>query len=101
MIEPEQEVGQHVAQKLNNPLLRDYVSLGNGYHIVEIDMSERFEDTPVEDLQLQERYDLRCLGLMRGTEYIDCSTGDARMKTGDQILLLGRRDGLRKFGKSL
>lgn len=31
VILPEQEMGRHVAQMLNNPVVQDYVGLGNGY----------------------------------------------------------------------
>ena len=34
IIHPEVEVGQHIAQILHNPLVRDYVNLGNGYSVV-------------------------------------------------------------------
>jgi len=37
VIHPEKEVGQHIAQVLHNPLVRDYVSLGNGQHVVPLD----------------------------------------------------------------
>jgi len=36
IIHPEVEIGQHIAQILQNPLLRDYVSVGNGYSVVNV-----------------------------------------------------------------
>lgn len=33
-------MGQHIAQILHNPLMRDYVCLGNGYHVVNFRIPE-------------------------------------------------------------
>lgn len=40
VIHPEKEIGQHIAQVLHNPLVRDYVSLGNGQHVVNFRVPE-------------------------------------------------------------
>src|SRR5699024_6799188 len=41
IIHPEEEMGTRVAQALSYPMVNDYISLGNGEFIVEIDVSER------------------------------------------------------------
>ena len=38
---------------------------------------------------------------MRGSEFISCDNGDAEFKTDDKLLLLGRRENLRRFGDDL
>ncbi len=101
VIEAEQEIGQHVAQMLHNPLVRDYVSLGNGFHIVDFRVPEAIDGMTVGELKVADRFQLRCLGLMRGSDFVDCGDGEARLKTDDKLLLLGRRDDLREFGDSL
>jgi trk system potassium uptake protein TrkA len=101
VIEPEHEIGQHIAQMLHNPLVRDYVSLGNGFHIVDFQVPEALDSKTVADLALGERFELRCLGLMRGTAYVSCETGETVLQAEDKLLLLGRREDLRKFGDSL
>jgi trk system potassium uptake protein TrkA len=98
---PEQEIGQHIAQMLHNPAVRDYVSLGNGFNVVDFQVPEHLDGTRLGELKLEESFELRCLGLMRGTSYFDCSDGDTGLKAEDKLLLLGRRDNLRSFGDSL
>lgn len=97
----EQEIGQHIAQMLHNPLVRDYVSLGNGFHVVDLQVPERLDGQTVGDLGLSERFDLRCLGLMRGGEFVGCESGETPLKAEDKLLILGRRKNLRDFGDSL
>jgi trk system potassium uptake protein TrkA len=101
VIQPEQEIGRHIAQMLHNPLVRDYVSLGNGFHVVDFEVPERLDGHSMEELELGKRYDVRCLGLMRGSEYMDCHAGDVGLAASDKLLLLGRRQDLRRFGDDL
>lgn len=101
VIVAEQEIGQHIAQMLHNPLVRDYVSLGNGFHIVDLQVPERLDGVKLGDLKLAERFELRCLGLMRGGEFVDCESGRTPLRSEDKLLILGRRKNLRDFGDSL
>ncbi|MDV7270062.1 TrkA family potassium uptake protein [Thioclava sp. A2] len=97
VILPEQEVGQHIAQMLHNPLVRDYVSLGNGYHVVDFTVPASLAGIQANDPAILTRYDLRSLGVMRGTDF----RGFVAMQEGDKLLLLGKRGDLRRFGDSL
>lgn len=100
VILPEQEIGRHVAQVLHNPQVRDYVSLGNGFHVVEYVAPETLDGRTLASLKLAE-FDLRALGLMRGTEFVGCAAPETLLKTDDKLLLLGRRLEFRRFGEFL
>ena len=101
VILPEQEIGQHIAQMLHNPLVQDYLRMGNGYFTVRIQAPERLNGRKLKELALEDRYDLKCLGMMRGQEYIAGESGEAVVLAGDQLLVLGTRPNLRIFGDSL
>lgn len=101
VIQPEQEIGRHIAQMLHNPLVRDYVSLGNGFHVVDFRVPESLSEKEVGAVGLIDDFDLRALGLMRGGDFISCESGKAELQTDDKLLLLGRRENLRRFGDSL
>lgn len=94
---PEQEIGQHIAQMLHNPMVRDYVSLGNGYHVVELIVPEGMTGQSVADQNLGDGYDLRALGAMRESSYLTCEDGGLILQEGDKLLLLGRSSDLRRF----
>jgi trk system potassium uptake protein len=100
VILPEQEMGRHIAQMLNNPVVQDYVSLGNGFSVVNIVLPERLDGQPVQALRLGQTHDLKLLGLMRGTEFM-AGSADLVLKTDDKLLLLGKRPDLRRFGDTL
>lgn len=102
VIQAERDIGLHVAQMLHNPLVRDYVSLGNNFHIVDFQVPETLDGQKVDGLKLQEKHELRCLGLMRGSTFIECgSDGTVTLAEGDKLLLLGVREKLRSFADSV
>lgn len=101
VIQPEQEIGQHVAQVLHDPLVRDYLSLGNGFHVVDFQIPERLAGRMLGELRAAEDFELRCLGLMRGGAFLGCDGDDIALQPDDKLLLLGRRANLRSFGDSL
>lgn len=98
---PEMEMGQHIAQMLNNPAVRDYVSLGNGFHVVNMAAPPWMDGKAIGSLKLAEKYDLRCLGIMRGPDYVDVTDPATPLRTEDRMLMLGRRPALRAFGDTL
>lgn len=101
VIHPEEETGRHIAQMLHNPLVRDYVSLGNGFHVVNIVVPERLAGKTLSTLDLQGSFDLRCVGVMQGSDYKGSDASDCTLETDDRLLLLGERGNLRRFADSV
>ncbi|WP_207148835.1 potassium channel family protein, partial [Lamprobacter modestohalophilus] len=101
VIQPEQEIGRHIAQMLHNPLVRDYVSLGNGFHVVDFRVPDGLAGKRIDALGLSDAFEVRVLGLMRGTEFISCKRTEEELQADDKLLLLGRREDMRRLGDSL
>ncbi len=101
IIHPEVEVGQHIAQVLHNPLVRDYVSLGNGFIVVNFRIPQSLEGKKLSDIPYDTKYDLRCVGAMRGTEWLGSDGDNCTLQKDDLLLLLGQRSNLRSFAASL
>lgn len=101
IVRPELAMGQHVAQMLHNPLLRDYVSLGNGFHMATYRIPEHLHGRKLEDAG-HRAHDLRCSALMRGSTYIGCDAEPpAQLETDDLIVLLGRRQDLTAYSTEM
>lgn len=101
VILPEQEMGKHIAQMLNNPMLQDYVRRGNGFSVVNIVIPARLMGRDIASLGIGKDYDLRLLGMMRGTEFRTCDTPHLALQEDDKLILLGKRPELRRFGDGL
>jgi trk system potassium uptake protein TrkA len=97
IIPPEEEMGRHIAQMLHNPMVRDYASLGNGFHVVNVIVPARLAGRSVSELRLTEAFGLRCVGVMSGTEYKGDGAHDCTLAEDDRLLLLGERAALRRF----
>jgi trk system potassium uptake protein TrkA len=101
VIHPEKEVGQHIAQVLHNPLVRDYVSLGNGQHVVNFRVPESLRGKMLTQLGHGNKFNLRCVGVMRGSDFLGHDGTDCTLEEDDLLLLLGARQDLRDFAGSL
>ncbi len=100
VIHPEEEIGQHIAQALHNPLVRDYISLGNGFYIVDVQVPDGLDGFRLSETEL-EKYEVQCLGVMRGSTLLSPQDADSTVKSGDKLLLLGKRDNLQRYGDKL
>ena len=101
VILPEQEMGRHSAQMLHNPAVQDYVSLGNGFSVVNIIVPEKLDGEAVSALAIGSEHNIRLLGIMRGTEYLEGVGEETPLEQGDKLIMLGRRADLRQFGRRL
>lgn len=101
VIHPERDIGLRVAETLHTPFVADYVSLGNGFHVVDLVIAEGMPEEMLEQLAANTLEGVRCLGFMRGTEYHDCTGGGVPFEEGDRALVLGKREDLRHLSGSL
>lgn len=101
VILPEQEMGRHIAQRLNNPIVQDYVSLGNGFSVVNIEVPEKLNGRPLKALQKGAANGIRYLCVMRGSEYMACNSPDFVLQVDDTLIVLGKTQELRRFGDAL
>ena len=100
VVHPERQMGQRVAQMLHNPLVRDYVALGNGFYAISVVVPESMSDKSLSSLKLEEEFDIRCLEVMRGSERLAGQGSDPALQVGDRMLVLGKRANLRAFSDS-
>jgi trk system potassium uptake protein TrkA len=97
VVHPERQMGQRVAQMLHNPLVRDYVSMGNGYYAISVVVPESMAGHRVSDLKFGEDFNLRCLNVMRGSHWLSDEESDPELQVDDSMLVLGKRADLRTF----
>ncbi len=100
VIRSDVRMGEQVAQMLHNPLIRDYVSLGNTYHVVNLRVPEELNGSSLDDLDFA-KFELRCLGVMRGTDFVGREGDSCELEGDEMLILLGRRRDLRDFSQSL
>ncbi|SHI54598.1 potassium channel family protein [Wenxinia saemankumensis] len=101
VIHAEEEIGRSIAQILHNPYIRDYAALGNGFHVVNFTVPESLEGRRPRDMDVLARFEVRPIGVMRGTDWLGASECDAPLQVDDRLILLGTRANLRAFAETI
>ncbi|MCQ8186253.1 potassium channel family protein [Parvularcula maris] len=96
ILTPEESFGELVAQSLHNPLMRGSVRLTSELHLAFVEAPRCVHGQKLAAIPFERRYDLRCLGLLRGKVPVACG-GDEEVAEGDSLFLIGTRPAMRSF----
>lgn len=105
IINPEQQVGLHVARTLIYPNVLDYIALGDDEYVVELSVPAVLAGRRVRDLNLAERYKIQVLahkaapGGAPAAAVAAASALDLPLASDDRLLLLGPLTALRRFAR--
>lgn len=97
VIQPEREMGLHIAETLHTPFVSDFMSLGNGFHAVNVVVDPVLEGKTLKDLRNIGGDSVQVLEAMRGSQRLSRMQEDIVLEEDDRLLILGRRDDLRRF----
>lgn len=101
IIHPEEEMGIRVAQALSYPMVKDYISLGNGQFVVEIDVGDRLDGTTVQQLLVECEEDIHILIVKRKADMY-FNPGDAfALHTKDILVIAGKLEALKSIAPLL
>ncbi len=101
IVHPEDEMAHHLSQVLHNPLVRGYVTRGNGYSAVNFTAPPTLTGKSLDRLHLNDKYGVRRVGVMRGTEFVGADHISCTIEAEDRLLLLGKPADLRAFAGRL
>lgn len=68
VIQPELETGQQLARRLANPLLDDYIDLGEGYTLIELRAPTAFRGKTLRDLNLRVKFNVNLVAIRRNSD---------------------------------
>ena len=71
VIQPEQNAGEMMARRLAHPRIHDYVKLGDGFTIVELQAPSHFVDKTLKELDLRSTYRVNLIAIRRTSETAD------------------------------
>lgn len=101
IINPEYEIGIHVANALNYPYVMDYISLGNDYFVVELEITDNLDGHSLAELDLEQRFEVRFLAVKRGRAPLDKEAKDIVLQKKDRLILMGALNNLRALTELL
>lgn len=65
VIQPEIQAGRDLARKLANPQIEDFISLAEGFTLIELKAPKDFQGKSLQDLSLRGRYDVNLVAIKR------------------------------------
>lgn len=104
IVHPEEEMGVRVAQALSYPMVHDYISLGNGEFVVEVNVSERLNNAELKTVLTgarEPRPTLHVLLIKRKTEIFVHPDADFKLQHKDIVILAGQLSALRSIAPRL
>lgn len=97
VILPEREVGIHLADTLSSPFT-DLIRLSNEFSISQINAPKKFVGTAVKDLHLFDDYQVYCVGVKQGDEFISIAP-DYIIQATDKLIFSGNTENLEQIAK--
>ncbi|OOE52542.1 potassium channel family protein [Salinivibrio kushneri] len=101
IIHPEEEMGIRVAQSLNYPMVNNYLAIGHGLYVVEIEIKPKLHDRTIAHALGDARSSITPLLVKRGQEVITGLDTGFELRKGDQLLLCGTRAELKYIAPRL
>ncbi|NYT57841.1 TrkA family potassium uptake protein [Alcaligenaceae bacterium] len=101
IIHPEEEMGIRVAQALSYPMVNDYISIGNGEFVVEIDVSERLEGTSLSQVLKDVPDTIHVLLVKRRADITVHPPIEFTLQAKDVLVLLGQLGTLKTIAPKL
>ena len=111
VIQPEQQAGLHLARKLANPHLKDFITLSEGYTLVELDAPDGFVGKTLKEIALRVKYGVNLVAIKRtiltGREgevaeqekIISVPGPDTMIEENDILVLVGSDEALARLSR--
>ena len=112
VIQPEQQAGQHLARQLANPHLQDFITLAEGYTLVELDAPAGFVGKTLKKVSLRVKYGVNLVAIKRtiltGREgevaeqekIISVPGPDTMIEEKDILVLVGSDEALTRLSRA-
>lgn len=101
IIHPEEEMGIRVAQALNYPMVNNYLSIGNGFYVVEIHIKPTLHDKPISHVLDHSRSKVTAVLVNREQAVFTHIDDNFVLHENDILLLCGTRSELKFIAPKL
>lgn len=111
VVQPEQEMGIHLARQLANPQLVDYIKLADGFTLIEYLAPRAFQGKSIRHLALRAQYDVNLVVIRRAIPQsretddaepifrVFVPKADEVIEAGDVLMVVGPDESLARLPK--
>ena len=101
IIHPEEEIGVRTAQILNDPMLDDYIALGDDQYVAEMHITKKWHLNTLHQVFGEIKNEIKVLLIKRGKGLITDIGPDFSLQTSDVILFCGSSQDLKSLSNRL
>lgn len=98
VINPEQSMGEQLADRLCNPNLLNRLEFDDGSTLAEMDVPQAWVGKTLVEMGVRARYGVIVVGLRHKTGPLASPRPDEAFEQGDMILILGKREAVERAG---
>lgn len=93
VVQPEADYASHIARKLSNPMMLDFIDIGGGVLLQQI-VIEKWAGKSLIELNLTNTYRIMAVAIKRATDSDFSFVPDSRtpLAAGDRLILIGNPD---------
>lgn len=97
VVNPEDEIGRRVAERLAQPYLIEQFMLGPELRLAEVGSPQRFVGKALLDLELRNNYDVSVVAIYRGKTVIANPKATEVIHENDKLVIIGDNDSVHKI----
>ena len=97
VVSPEWEMGESLAKQLAQPSVLDRFDLGDEVEVAEIEVPQAFVDRTIVELDVRRRFSVSVAAIRRGDRILASLEGNEEIRGGDVLVVIGRREAIRKL----
>ncbi|HOX42871.1 MAG TPA: TrkA family potassium uptake protein [Myxococcota bacterium] len=96
VINPEQEMGHRLAQRLIQPSIKDALEMGRAV-VAEVDVPAQLAGKNLRELDIRNRLGVSVVAIRRGEEVLTNPGATEALKPGDILVVFGERDDVQRL----
>jgi trk system potassium uptake protein len=96
VINPEQEMGHRLAQRLIQPSIKDTLEMGRAV-VAEVDLPAQLAGKSLRELDIRNRLGVSVVAIRRGEEVLTNPGATEALKPGDILVVFGERDDVQRL----
>ncbi len=97
VLQVEAEMGQRLARRLAEPNVLERMALGEDAELAELEVPESFAGKSLVTLDIRRKYGVTVVAFRRGGTFRALLHGNDVLQSGDQMVVIGERDGINRL----
>ncbi len=100
IVYPEKDTGMRVAHQLVSSNILEFIQVSHDYSMEEIRISEALQGKTLKDLNFRKKYEIEVLAIKRSEKLIIIPSAEEELVLNDLLIIIGKAENIREFGRN-